>query len=1554
MRKVYGRVMALLLVGAMVLALLPAGAFAYSFTGQDYNVTKNITLNGVDTGADFTRVHLGSGGSSGWGANRYINIVEANLSGNQNLGFEVINHGSSIMGSSPLTSVVAGYSEDGNTILAAVNGDWMAYAKSIGIPVTKNYRVSFSSMLLDGEIWCSQMSEQEQFCDYYTFGVSSDRKVLIGKPYVSTTITNVSTGRSIAATGVNRAPADNAIYVYNNRMGSTNYVPADAYEIAISTTDNKFRNGGTVTGTVKGIYAVGSTSRCALDGNTVVITARGSGIDSVRGYFSVGQTVSVTTRLTASSNSSFWAKCEEATGGQCLVMQNGVVTNDLGASTGANSHQYPTSILGYRADGTVVMAMITADTDGKYVGLQFNRIPEFCKSLGYDTCLLLDGGGSTTMVTLEDGSYVERACYSDGVIRYTWSSLALVYRQGELIPDELKPVVFNPTYYASRYPDLKAAFGTNSAKLYEHFLTSGIPEGRQASPNFDIAYYVAQNEDLKAAYGEDYETALQHFILCGSQEVRPTAKPADIGAKLDLNVKVNGLYMGLSGSSVVTTASKSDATSMWTFTRNSDGSYTVINKGNGLSLDVPGGVNTPGTPLQVYTGNGSWAQKWYIYDNGDGTYSIQPQCTTTCVLDVTAGSTSAGAAIQIYTSNGTAAQRFTFEEVSKINALLTSEPSDLGTDFLAAVTGAASGKNLDSAAALTDPASTAAQLWRFVRHSDGSYELVNQSTGQVLDAYGGSVAPGTKVQTYPANGTDAQHWYLYGTVDGYVFLPRNSTATVLDAHSGLQLAEYDQTKTQLFNISYAMGDYMSTVGSTSIGTDFYAAVGVGSLNLAVSDTEVLLDGASGQLWKFELQPDGAYRITHKQTGLLLTAAADEDFAGVQIRTGDGSAAQQWYLYEKEGKYLLRSGASRARVLNASEVSQGAEVSICTANYSDGQLFSITVDDRLGEHTCVDADGDYRCDVELCGAVIPHSCADNDGDFFCDLCGTLLEHPCVDIDQDTLCDLCGQWFEHCVDANGDYVCDDCGAVIEHTCADADGDQRCDLCGELRDHTCVDADRDYWCDLCSQWYPHCVDANGDYWCEECGKWIEHVCVDRDNNDMCDYCYLECSHDCVDADFDLICDECGMSLAHQCTDGNGDYWCDDCGAWISHTCADSDRDYTCDLCGETLEHTCTDSNGDYWCDICGAWISHTCVDDDRNGACDLCDLEYIHECLDADGDYWCEGCSQPVPHDCMDDHEDYVCDLCGEPMPHDCFDEDGDYWCDMCGEWILHDCVDNDGNEICDYCYFDLSHDCGDRDGDYRCDRCRKLLAHDCMDGNGDYACDICGGWIRHICADADGNRACDYCFLDMTHDCMDKDGDLRCDRCNGIMPHDCVDQNEDTYCDLCRAYLCVDADGDYWCEDCGRQMVHECADRDRNFICDLCSVGLSHTCMDLNRDFICDLCRLILEHDCRDADGDAHCDVCNLLLEHECRDTDRDGFCDLCRQECQIEEQRLPGDINGDGRVNIVDVSRLYAHAKGSNPITAEELIPYCDLNGDGRVNIVDVSRLYAHAKGTAPL
>ena len=66
---------------------------------------------------------------------------------------------------------------------------------------------------------------------------------------------------------------------------------------------------------------------------------------------------------------------------------------------------------------------------------------------------------------------------------------------------------------------------------------------------------------------------------------------------------------------------------------------------------------------------------------------------------------------------------------------------------------------------------------------------------------------------------------------------------------------------------------------------------------------------------------------------------------------------------------------------------------------------------------------------------------------------------------------------------------------------------------------------------------------------------------------------------------------------------------------------------------------------------------------------------------------------------------------------------------------------------------------------------------------------------------------------------------------------------------------------------------------------------------------------------------------------------------------IGKERAKGDVNGDGSVNVTDVSLTAAHIKSIKALSGFDL-KAADINGDGKVTVTDLSRLAAMVKGKA--
>lgn len=81
-------------------------------------------------------------------------------------------------------------------------------------------------------------------------------------------------------------------------------------------------------------------------------------------------------------------------------------------------------------------------------------------------------------------------------------------------------VLFDASYYAEKYPDVVAVYGTDANALYSHYINHGINEGRNAGPLFDVKKYRANNKDLEGLYGDNWAAYVNQYLTEGLKEGR--------------------------------------------------------------------------------------------------------------------------------------------------------------------------------------------------------------------------------------------------------------------------------------------------------------------------------------------------------------------------------------------------------------------------------------------------------------------------------------------------------------------------------------------------------------------------------------------------------------------------------------------------------------------------------------------------------------------------------------------------------------------------------------------------------------------------------------------------------------------------------------------------------------------------------------------------------------------------------------------------------------------------------------------------------------------------
>ncbi len=309
----------------------------------------------------------------------------------------------------------------GKTAIAAINGDlWMTSTFSVA---TQTVTLPRGFNVYNGEIITSaHMPQEEPFQgEFWSFGMTNDSVPMIGCPELEISVKNNSKGSVIAADGLNRLPANNALVVYSDKGCLNNYAASDAYEVVIDvSSDYTVKHGASITGTVTGIYSSSTSSNPTMQANRIILTARGNKTLLLNNY-AVGNSVTLSFSVTEryGRNTAGWQNVYCAVGGHMPFVVDGAKM-----PTGTTTN-YPSTIVGIKNDGNVVFITDDYGTTGSRSGLDFNDYWDFADDMDLNTAFILDGGGSTTMVDKSSGSYAVVNNPTDGSARSVVNSVIL-------------------------------------------------------------------------------------------------------------------------------------------------------------------------------------------------------------------------------------------------------------------------------------------------------------------------------------------------------------------------------------------------------------------------------------------------------------------------------------------------------------------------------------------------------------------------------------------------------------------------------------------------------------------------------------------------------------------------------------------------------------------------------------------------------------------------------------------------------------------------------------------------------------------------------------------------------------------------------------------------------------------------------------------------------------------------------------------------------------------------------------------------------------------------
>ena len=401
----------------------------------------------------------------------------------------------------------------------------------------------------------------------------------------------------------------------------------------------------------------------------------------------------------------------------------------------------------------------------------------------------------------------------------------------------------------------------------------------------------------------------------------------------------------------------------FTFTRQSDGSYEIVNVNSGKALDVRNGVAENNAIVQQYSRNNSQAQRWFIRDSGAG-YYLQ-SAFGNWVLDLSCGNTANGAAIRLYTPNGTASQLFVVSSsdvniATGVSMIITSVANKkLVTDVTGAST--ANGARVQ----LYSSNNTNAQKYRFESIGNGTYKIINANSGKVLDVAGGSTANGAALQQYTSNNTVAQQWTVRNYGSGKIALVSVNANKAVDIPGGnavqqaqLQLYSPNGTVAQQWLVAKAPLTLRERLNETAAkhrqdlpdGTYTFGSKLNTSMKMDVSgasrsnygNVQIWAgNGTNAQKWKVTHDSNGYVTLTSVNSGKVLDVNGGVSANGTNVQQYDsnGTYAQKWIAVKNsDGSYTFQSALAENVVLdvNGGSSANGTNVQLYTSNGTNAQ------------------------------------------------------------------------------------------------------------------------------------------------------------------------------------------------------------------------------------------------------------------------------------------------------------------------------------------------------------------------------------------------------------------------------------------------------------------------------------------------------------------------------------------------------------------------------------------------------------------------------------------
>ena len=413
-----------------------------------------------------------------------------------------------------------------------------------------------------------------------------------------------------------------------------------------------------------------------------------------------------------------------------------------------------------------------------------------------------------------------------------------------------------------------------------------------------------------------------------------------IGSALDSNKVMSIQNDGFADQAAAVLYDKKDTSGQRFEIRSAgNGYYTITAEHSGKVLDVAGASTASGATVQQYAYNGSNAQLWYFVDAGNGYYNIY-SALGNC-LDVWSAGTANGTKIDCYEYNGTNAQKWKLTK-SEVRTFVdgTYSITNPSTSRVLSVNGSSAADSANVYVAANQ--SLSSQRYELTYIGNGYYKIIAEHSGKSLDVDNASNKSGANLKQYTYSGNNAQLWKFVKLSDGSYYI-RSKLGTVVGVETystnvNMQIA--NQSTAQQWKVSKTenkpVKDGKYVIASAS-STQFTATESNGNIQLGA------FSGSTKQKYEVSYVSNGYYKIIEEDTGKVLDIDNGSAKAGTNLQTynWNGSDAQLWkFVNAGNGSYYIRSKLGTVIDVANGTITSGTNIQMFGANYTNAQKWTL--------------------------------------------------------------------------------------------------------------------------------------------------------------------------------------------------------------------------------------------------------------------------------------------------------------------------------------------------------------------------------------------------------------------------------------------------------------------------------------------------------------------------------------------------------------------------------------------------------------------------------------